>query len=348
MARILYGVMGDARGHINRALIVANEMPDHEFLFVGGGQVRGVRKAGYEVVEVPIPGTSYRNNQVDVPATVFNALKVFAGSRSVVRRLAKTIEDFNPDLILTDYEYFTPLAARKLGRSCVSIDHQHILTHCLYEPPAGQAINRFMTRFAVGRLFSSAATFLVISFFRLPPKDPSTTEVLPPLIRKEVREHNAGEGDHVLVYQTSPTFHRLFPVLEDMKSRFIIYGFGERPPSKNVVFKAPSNHGFLEDLAKSRYCIVNGGHNAISEALFYGKPVFCFPIANAYEQFMNAHFLDRLGFGSFSLSPQPNPRLLENFEKRLSHFRQNVGRETFYGNDAVRKHLEELISCRPS
>jgi UDP:flavonoid glycosyltransferase YjiC (YdhE family) len=38
MSRICYGVMGDARGHLSRALAIAQELPQHEFLFIGGSK----------------------------------------------------------------------------------------------------------------------------------------------------------------------------------------------------------------------------------------------------------------------------------------------------------------------
>lgn len=343
MARILYGVMGDARGHVARALNVAAELPHHEFLFVGGGAVRDVRNLGYPVEEVPMASTLYRNNRVDFPATVAHAVKVFAGSRPVVSRVAEIIKGYDPHLILSDYEYFTPLAARKLGRPCVSLDHQHIITHCAYRPPAEQRISRFLTSLAISRLYSSASLFLIVSFFAVPPTNPLTTRVLPPIIGRDVAELPASQGDHVLVYQTSPTFHRLLPVLETLESRFIIYGHGKKPERKNLVFKAPSRSGFLADLASCRYAITNGGHNVLSEALYLHKPLLTFPIANAYEQFLNAYFVRSLGYGDYSVATVPPVQMLRDFESRIDQFRGVVRTGEFFGNRHVTEAVESLI-----
>ena len=70
MARIFYGVMGDARGHISRALTIALEMRQHEFLFVGGGTIRILQENGYQVENVPTTPTIIRNHRVDLAATV--------------------------------------------------------------------------------------------------------------------------------------------------------------------------------------------------------------------------------------------------------------------------------------
>ncbi|MFZ5868469.1 MAG: glycosyltransferase family protein [Thermodesulfobacteriota bacterium] len=343
MARILLGVMGDAGGHINRARIIAREMSSHEFLFVGGGRAQDLRSTGHAVEDVPCPGTYYRNNRVDILATVRNALRVILTRRSAIKRLADIIRRFDPHLILTDYEYFTPLAARTLGRPCVSIDHQHVLTHCAYEPPTDQLVNRLMTTTVVRKLFSQAERFFITSYFILEPLNPNTTTVIPPIVRRDVTEISPSLADQVLVYQTSPTFHQLFPVLEQMASRFIVYGFGEMPSRKNIMFKAPSRQGFLEDLASCRYVISNGSHNVISESLFLGKPVFSFPIGNAYEQLINAYFLAKLGYGDYSTDANPAPSVLESFEAKLQLFRDNIKGKQFFGNDQLVGLLELML-----
>ena len=344
MAKILYGVMGDALGHVNRALIVAEEMPGHEFLFVGGGKVHGLSDRGYLVEDVPIPGTFYRNNRVDIPATLGNAVRVLLNRKAAIKRVADIITGFDPDLIITDYEYFTPLASRSLGRVSVSLDHQHVLTHCRYDVPTEERFSRLMTSQSIKKLYSQADRFLISSFFRVPPMNPQNTEIFPPIIRRAVFEQRPTEGDHVLVYQTSPTFERLFGMLEEMPRPFIIYGFGERPVRRNLIFKGHSVEGFLQDLAACRYVITNGGHNVISEALYLRKPLLTFPIANAYEQFLNAHFIRSLGYGDYSLDPFPSPELFRAFEAHIGEFSRKIKGTDFFGNREVVRRLESLMT----
>ena len=308
MARILYGVMGDARGHVNRARIIAREMPHHQFLFVGGDKVHDLEADGHTVEDVPMGSTYYSNNRVDIKATFANAVRVFVRSNPVIQRVARIIEDFDPHLILTDYEFFTPLAARRLGRLCVSLDHQHVITRCRYDAPQGQRFSRLLTTTIIEKLYSNARHFMIVSFFQLPPDDPNSVEVFPSIVRREITAFTPTAGDHVLVYQTSPTFRRLFPVLEEMESRFLIYGMGELPERKNLRFKPISRQGFLRDLASCRYVIANGGHNVLSEALYLGKPVFSFPIANAYEQLSGSTLTSSLISVLATFPPRPSPR----------------------------------------
>jgi uncharacterized protein (TIGR00661 family) len=346
MARILYGVMGDARGHVSRSLAVAQAMPHHEFLFVGGGSVHDLKALGYQTEDLPMASTFYRDNRVDFPATIVNATKVLVRRSSTVKRLAEIIRRFDPDLILTDYELFTPLAAHKTGRPCISLDHQHILTHCNYDTPSRERLNRFLTCFSIRRLYSEADRFVIISFFDLPPSNPVTTEVLPPVLRLAVKEHAPSEGDHVLVYVTGKTFERLLSFLERVSRKFIVYGFGERPERGNLVFKAPSTHGFLEDLASCKYVISTAGHSTISDSLYFGKPGLCFPINGAYEQFLNAHFLAKLGFGHYISGCTIDMPTLAAFEARLDEYGSHIRKHDFFGNDRVAARLEELIGER--
>ena len=128
LARIVFGVMGDSRGHLTQALAVAREMSAHEFLFIGGGQVLGLRDLGFQVEEVPMPGTYYCNNRVDFDATLSNGIRVLFFSHKTIRRVCDITREFDPHLVLTSYEYFAPQVAKKLGVTSISIDNQHFLS----------------------------------------------------------------------------------------------------------------------------------------------------------------------------------------------------------------------------
>ena len=348
MARIAYGVMGDAGGHTTRALAIARALAKHEFLFFGGGKALELRQFGYHVEEVPMLATYYSNNKVNVRSTLANGLKVLGLRSRFVEKVAQTLQEFRADLVLTDYEYFSARAARRLGIPCISIDNQHFLTKCVWRPHEGQTLGRFLLTVPLRLLFSVADRFIISTFFRLAPINPEDTEVFPPVLRHIVSEFVPSQDEHVLVYQTSPTFLKLLSVLERLPYRFLIYGFGDRPSSGNLVFKSPSTMGFLQDLSSCRYAITNGGHNVISEALYYGKPVLAFPIRLAYEQFFNGHMLRTLGYGDYCLDSAPDGKVFRDFEERLEGFRSRVSQGNFYGNDQLASRLEQILSGAPA
>ena len=343
MAKILYGVQGDALGHINRGRIISQYLSENEFLFVGGKKTHELMSDGFSVLDVPVLTTFYKNSRVDDYRTIKNGLHVLAQREKVVKKVSHIIRDFDPDLVLTDYEYFTALACRRLGRPCISLDHQHILTHCEGSMPDRRYPTGLITKSLVKGLFSGSSHFLIVSFFRLPPKDGLNTEVFSAIVRDAVLRQTPMSGNHALVYVTTDTFHQIIPLLGKMDGNFIIYGFGPRPPYKNLIFKGHSKEGFIEDLTSSRYVINNGGHNTISEALCLEKPVFAFPIPNNFEQVVNGYYLKELGYGDYVTDLRFARTGLERFEKQLAHYRRNIREGFVTGNREIIDRLKTLI-----
>jgi UDP-N-acetylglucosamine:LPS N-acetylglucosamine transferase len=81
----------------------------------------------------------------------------------------------------------------------------------------------------------------------------------------------------------------------------------------------------------------------ISEALFYGKPVLSFPIKNAFEQFLNAFYVDRLGYGRYLTDFRPRPEFIPAFEAKLDYFRNNIRQQQFCGNQEIFALVEQFI-----
>jgi uncharacterized protein (TIGR00661 family) len=85
--------------------------------------------------------------------------------------------------------------------------------------------------------------------------------------------------------------------------------------------------------------ISTGGHSLISEALYFGKPIMCFPIEFAYEQFINAYFVDALGFGRKCRGRQDFSSRLNSFELDLENIRNRIQKNRIFGNDVVADKL---------
>jgi len=343
MGRIFYGVQGDARGHVSRALAIAQELAHHEFLFIGRGKVHILRERGYQVEEIPSLATIIRDNRVDFAATVADAVRFIPHLGPVLKRVRDLIREFDPHLIISDYEFVTPRAAKLTGRPSVSLAGEHILTQCIYDPPSGQLLSRHLTCSSIRFLFSAVDRFLIPSFHPVLPVDASKAEVFPPLIKPKVMEYRSTEGDKVLVYLRGFYLNKLIKLLRGRKRQYIIYGMGEKPPQRNLQFKQESEDGFLADLAACDYVISNGGLNLISEALHLGKPLFCLPVRYLYEQFFNAHFLALNGFGHCLMDngcPEAN---INFFEDHLEQYRIRIKKFNFFGNKQLAARLEGLI-----
>ncbi len=344
MARILYGVMGNTHGHIMRTSAILGQLPQHEVRIIGGGRVPAAFKQRYPVHEVPVLRTVHKKQRVDVPAVIGQIILRLAEAPAVCRELRGLIDSFQPDLIVADREFFLPITCQMAGLECVSIDHSHVMKACRYPVPHDQLLSWSLAMINDHLLFDFTRDNLVVSFFHPPLRPGRTDTLLRPVLRPEIREGTPTPGETIFVYQTSPTFLPLLETLKQSRRQVIIYGMSpESRTDGNLHYRAFDRERIVEDLAACAYVVVNGGHNLICEALHFGKPVFCFPIRTLFEQWINAWHVRALGFGDFSLSPNPGIELFDRFEERLAHFSQALCHRDFDGTEAAAAALEARL-----
>ena len=353
MAKILYGVMGNTYGHVMRTqAIVERLMPEHEFLFVGGGRVpEALGQRGWNVHEVPVLRTVHRHGKVSVSAVVGQIVGRLTETPRVVGELTRVMDDFQPDLAICDREFFLPIACRRAGLRCVSLDHSHVLKACRYPVPFSERLSWGLAMLNDYLLFDFTRHHLIVSFFHPPLRQRQrgrgdVDELLPPVLRPAVTQMSPSAGEHVLVYQTSKTFKPLLEPLAQLNRPVIVYGYGTETEHRrgNLLFKPYDDRQILADLAGCAYAVVNGGHNLICEALHFGKPVLCFPIARLFEQFINAWHVRALGYGDFCTDPQPGLAVFTAFERQLAAYQATVAAAGgFDGTARVVARVREII-----
>ena len=349
MARILYGVMGNTHGHLMRTLSLVSRMPEHEFLFVGGGKVPPAIAAlkKWKVIDVPVLRTVHRNQRVSVPRTIGQIVSCHLALPRVVDKLSLHIEKWQPDVAICDREFFLPFAAQKYNLPCLSVDHSHVMKTCTYPVPKGERLSWRLAMANDYLFFDRTRHNLIVSFFHPPQKEPRkgfVDELFPAVVRDVVKTRTPSAGDHVFVYQTSPTFRRLIETLGKLKRPVIVYGFhNEDRVEGNVTFRTYHPERILDDLASSAYAVVNGGHNLLSEAFYYGKPALCFPVRTLFEQFINAWHVRNLGYGDYAVTGHPTPAMFAQFESRLDDYRRRIQSKFRDGSNIVVGRVRELI-----
>lgn len=351
MAKILYGVMGNTYGHIMRTQALVDRMPEHEFYFVGGGRVPEALGGRFPLLEAPVLRTVHRQGRVSVAATIGQIARRIVELPRIIGSIRQVIETWQPDVAICDREFFLPYACQRAGLRCVSLDHSHVLKACRYPVPVSERVSWGLAMANDYLFFDRTRHHLIVSFFHPPLKTPrrgETNELLPPVVRRAVTEVEPSAGDYVLVYQTSATFRPLLKPLRELKRPVIVYGYGTtgEHTEGNLRFKPYDERGILEDLAGCAYAVVNGGHNLITEALHYGKPVLCFPIARLFEQFLNAQHVRSLRFGDYSAETHPSVGTFEAFERRLDEYRAAIAAAgSFNGTERVVARLREVIAA---
>ncbi len=344
MARILYGVHGSQHGHAIRALTLARRFAGHEFLFVTSEDAARILGREHRVETVLNPGTRYKNYSLDLVATLKLAGHALLHRGEELRRLAGVIERFQPDVCISDYEYFVPLAAKRAGVPCLSLDHQHIITLCRHELPATVWWDMNSTSASVNWLFSNCTDYVAISFYQPPLKSGVRAVVCPPIHREKVFEHEPSVGEHVMVYQSCSICDDFVPMLKTLHRPVIVYGYGRDAVDGNVTFKSFSEDGLLHDMAAAAYVICGGGHTLMSEALYYGKPMVSLPVKGAFEQWMNAFYLEKLGYGLHLDMHRLDRAAVARFEERVEGCRKAIARTDFRGNERAFAILEQFIA----
>jgi uncharacterized protein (TIGR00661 family) len=343
MAKILYGAHGAQHGHAIRATVVARHLPHHEFLFISSEEGAGLLGREFRVEHFENPGTRYKKYMVDTAATVALAARTLARRGRELDRLARIIDDFRPDAAISDYEYFVPIAAKRAGIPCLSLDHQHVISACAHDIPASLRLDYYGILASIRFLFSHCTDYLAISFYQPPVKPGLRARIAPPILRDSVFRFTPSDGDHILVYQSCSICDAFVPFLKTLDREFRVYGYDIDRTEGNLTFRSYSEDGLLADLSTCAYVMCGGGHNLMSEALYYGKPVMSFPVGGALEQHLNALYLEKLGYGRKLDMMRLSKNMILDFEAALPARRAAVRAATFRGNEMVFDLVEGFV-----
>jgi uncharacterized protein (TIGR00661 family) len=348
---ILYGVPGEGMGHATRSKVII------DFLLAGGHNVQVVSSAraytflhthfGNRVHEIKGLHFAYKNAEVSKVGTLMLNLKSAAGN--FLHNFSKYLlidAAFTPDLVISDFESFTLLFAKRHRLPLFSIDNMQVMDRCKLEIPIvkDERSNYTLAKSIVKAKVPGADAYFITSFF-----DAATvkkhTESVPPIIREAIIDAKTSEGKHVLMYQTSSSLNTVKQVLKQIPgTTFHVYGMNKDEQDGNVIFKPFSEAGFIKDFASAKAVIANGGFSFISEAVYLKKPVYSFPIKGQFEQYMNAAYIEKLGYGRHFNDLQADQVKaflydLESFKNNLTGYKQK-GNEVLFA--ALRKAMKGI------
>lgn len=85
----------------------------------------------------------------------------FFGGKQDKRKILQSIESFQPDLAITDYESHLPWICKITGLSCLSIDHQHIARFSYPKLPFSKRFDLALLRTAIWIQFRDVKNQLI-------------------------------------------------------------------------------------------------------------------------------------------------------------------------------------------
>ena len=350
--RILYGVTGEGMGHATRSKVVCEHLVarGHTVKIVVSGRAHGfLAKSFPDVTEIKGLTIRYVDNAMDRDGSI--ARNVLAAPQMLYANAARYFDDvihFQPEMVISDFDSFAYLFAKRHRLPIVSIDNQQIIACCKHEKAIkkGAKVDYQMTKAFVKAKLPGCDHYIVTTFFFPPIKRKylETVTLVPPILRKAIMDAKAKahRGEHVLVYQTSTSDTSLIPTLNSVSGeRFVVYGLRKKATQGNCTLKEFSEEGFVEDLAGAKAVIANGGLSLIGEAVYLGKPIYSVPVRHQFEQVMNARYLEEMGYGLNAESIDGD--VLRLFLKENAKYAERVAMHKQEGNELLFKTVDSLV-----
>ena len=353
--KILYGVVGEGMGHAIRSRVVLDQ------LFAQGHEVETMassRAADFLAKRFPevhrIHGLHiiYDENRVRKGRTLWSNLRDgMAALPGQIRSYFELVDDFAPDIVISDFESWVYLYGKSHGLPILSIDNMQVLNRCQHEPSLLEGLR---TEFELTRAFVKSKLpfcdhYFVTTFF-YPPVSRKRTTLVPPVLRPEVIGVTPTRGDHLLVYQTSEDHDALAHVLSQCGMECRIYGMRrdlkEDQVEGNLRYRPFDERAFISDMASSRAVISGGSFTVMSECVYMHKPLLSVPVGGQVEQVVNARYLEHLGYGQ--TADHIDEAVLREFlaaipacEERLADYKQDGNRVLF---DALNAQLKRATA----
>jgi uncharacterized protein (TIGR00661 family) len=344
---ILYGVPGEGMGHATRSKVVIDYLlQNHNVQVVSSSRAYQFLNKNFpnRVHEIEGMHFAFKSSEVSKRGTFLlnlkNAPKLLFQNFSEYLHLKK---DFKVDLVISDFETFTTLFAKRHDLPLISIDNMQVINRCKLNIniPVDEKKNHTISKSIIKIKVPRADYYFITSFFDAAIEKENTT-LVPPIVRQSIIDAKTENGKHILMYQTSSKQNDVATILHQIPNQiFYVYGFNKDAIDKNVIFKSFSEEGFVADLATAKAVIANGGFSFISEAVYLKKPVFSFPLKNQFEQFVNAAYIDKMGFGRhFEDFTADN---LKAFLFDLFKFSENLQQYNQVGNEVLFGLLDEKL-----
>lgn len=303
--RILYGVVGEGMGHATRSGVLLDHLTrEHEVHVVVSGRARDYLAQRFENVR-KIWGLTiqYEGNSVRKLDTLLENLKgAVKGFPENIRAYFELVDEFRPDVVVSDFESFSYLYAKNHMLPVISVDNMQIINRCEHAPAllAGHEKDFELTKNIVKAKLPGCFHYLVATFF-YPEVRKERTTLLPSILRPEVLAAKSEPGEHLLVYQTSTTNTELLNALKRSGLPCRVYGVRRGITAdevdQNLTFRPFSERGFIDDLRTARAVVAGGGYTLMSEAVYLHKPLLSLPVQGQFEQTLNALYLEQLGYG---------------------------------------------------
>jgi uncharacterized protein (TIGR00661 family) len=318
---ILYGLSGEGYGHSSRALLIIPFLQKlgHKVKVLTYSKAEDVLKDGFDVFEIHGMHLIFENHRIKKRKTIWSNIKNFPKNYLERKKIQKLVNDFNPDLCITDYEPLTYIISKLYHLPLISIGNHQIIDYAKINIPV-RYYRDYMFVKGINKSFTPNADFFIITTF-LKMKNKKNVYFVPPIVRDEVKKVKCSDNGKVLVYLNHADY--VLDILKEIPEKeFLIYGFNVKRKEANLEFKTKDT--FLKDLANCNAIISTAGFTLISEAIYLKKPLLAIPQKGQFEQVFNAITLKKAGFGEYHDKSDLNEKRIIDFLKNLGKYKKNL------------------------
>ncbi len=360
MSRFLFVVQGEGRGHLTQAISLSAilRQAGHEVVAVLVGKGEGNALPDFFRASIQAPVHTFAS-----PSLVYGqgkALRVWDTIRThllrgkdyfrSIRFVADQVAYYQPDMVINFYEmicgfYF---ARYKTNIPCVCIAHQYLLLHEAFETLPNKWLDRALLNITTHLTALGSTEKLALSFVEMPHDEPRRIKVVPPLLRKEVKNLVPQQGDFILAYITHHKLAEDIINWHENHRHVKIHCFWNNPDfaaewaiRENLVFHQVNAQKFMQMMQECAGLVCTAGFESVCEAMYMGKPLMMVPVPNHIEQAINALDGSRAGAGIADDH--------FNFDRFLAYLPQHQSvQESFVAwqnqsDTLFVKHLESLI-----
>ncbi len=313
--KYIFIVQGDGRGHMTQSISLKELLTrnGHEVVevLIGKSPQREIpafflKRIGTKVSTFESPNfqTNSENKQSMIYKSAAQTLFYLIDYVKSINFIHEKIEEIKPDAVINFYDLVAGLtyALYKPDVPMFCIAHQYMFLHSDYSFPKGKKqlvealkIYTKLTCFGASRL-------LALSFVEKPDLPAKNLHIVPPLLRKELTDHEPEKGDFYLGYMLNSGFSSEVEDWHQEHPEIPLKFFWDKKDADEITvvddtlsFHRINDHLFLKYMSQCGAYATTGGFESVCEALYYQKPVMMVPAH--IEQDCNAHEAEQLGIG---------------------------------------------------
>ena len=295
----------------------------------------------FDVLEIEGLTIASADNRVSMVRTFTENIKRLPTGFKKLQELRRLFDEHRPDAVITDFEPMTAYLADFNDIPLITLDNQHRMRYMEIDYPEDLEAEAKVTRTIIRAMVPRPDVSLATTFYFGKVLN-ARTFLFPPILREAVLQRQPSAGEHIVVYLTSG-FETLLAELKKFTAEgFRVYGYDRSDRDGNLHYRPFDREGFLDDLASSKAVVATAGFTLISEALYLRKPYLALPMSGQFEQQVNGHALENLGYGMNvrAFSAEAVARFLDRvpeYEARLQGYDAT-------GNHAIEAKLDELLA----